>query len=450
MKFRQKSDELNRCALLISLSLNDPECYSKWSAIYEVTAFFVGEMDDLSYDEYWPLAEKIYGKDINAAGLIGKAQEWEQYEYEIKKLRAPKVMSSSDKMDSLQEDELEAMKSYCFLPQRYTLDADIFTNVCANMVEPNPNDPLDKRVMPDALDVPAAMGSDVALNLLVKAGNDRYPNYLEQVLKMREVVAESHEYWSSSLYGGWLFTLAPLLEEKEEGYPSFMTNLQWRTKNLESFLGSWTELKHDTILYAKQFGFAECGGDDDINVDDRGYVEPEPEFFARLQTLSKATMEGLDKLGFIDETDKEYLGLLSDLSGTLHDIAVKELQNQPLTDEEYELIKSYGGSLEHFWYGALYCDGNSNPEEGVINSNDMPVVADVATANGYCLEEAIGYPSKIYVVFPIDGELHIAAGAVSTYYQFVQPASERLTDSEWLDIYYNEEISQPGWTQSYR
>ena len=37
----------------------------------------------------------------------------------------------------------------------------------------------------------------------------------------------------------------------------------------------------------------------------------------------------------------------------------------------------------------------------------------------------------MYVVFPIDGELHVGIGAVSSYYQFEQPMANRLTDSQW-------------------
>ena len=31
-----------------------------------------------------------------------------------------------------------------------------------------------------------------------------------------------------------------------------MLNQAWAHKELNTFLGSWTELKHDTILYTKQ------------------------------------------------------------------------------------------------------------------------------------------------------------------------------------------------------
>jgi len=61
------------------------------------------------------------------------------------------------------------------------------------------------------------------------------------------------------------------------------------------------------------------------------------------------------------------------------------------------------------------------------------LVTDIASNSdtGTCLEVATGKVSTMYVVFPIDGELHVGIGAVSSYYQFEQPMANRLTDSQW-------------------
>ena len=50
-----------------------------------------------------------------------------------------------------------------------------------------------------------------------------------------------------------------MIEPKDSRYPAFMHNNAWTHKDLQTALGSWTELKHDTILYAKQV-MAEMGG----------------------------------------------------------------------------------------------------------------------------------------------------------------------------------------------
>ena len=293
-----------------------------------------------------------------------------------------------------------------------------------------------------------------------ESGAFSYEGYEANLRKVQQKIQEEPaSFWNASLYANWLYTLHPLLEERGEGYPSFMTNEEWQKKNLEGFLGSWTELKHDTVLYSKQF-VAEMGGGDE-EVDDRGYVEPMPELYHRLSVLTQKTAYGLDKFGVISDTDKENLARLEELADQLTTISIKELTNEALTEEEFELIRSYGGNLEHFWEEAVksQTDSDSRPY-----SSEFPaaLVVDVATdPNGTVLEEAIGGISEIYVVVPVDGKLRIAKGGVFTYYQFEQPLSDRMTDSQWRqrlgleltdDMQYiqDDSLEQPQWTQSYR
>ena len=459
LNYAQTSETMNRCALLLTLAMKENEaCRTQWGSVYGVTAFLVGQSDDLSYYEYLPAVDGAYGKDATVKDLIGNQSAFEEYLGEIYKLRGPEINSVVFEDNGGETDRLKDSKGFRFMGQRFTMDAEVFTQLTYGRVKPT--DEGETRMLPDGLDVPAAFGSDLALELLVEKGNDKYPNYLDNMMKMRSKVQDADDYWSSSLYGGWLYTLLPLLEAKGEGYPSFMTNQNWQKKSLEGFLGSWTELKHDTILYAKQSMAEMGGGDDDTIYDDRGYVEPQPELYARLYALTKTTMEGLEERGFLGANEKEGLERLAELSKRLRDISVKELQNEKLTDEDYELIRDYGGSLEHLWYDTI----KDETSRTYVDSAEFPMalVADVATdPNGVCLEEAIGGAARIFVIFPIDGELHIGVGGVYNYYQFVQPISDRMTDKEWRiklgmqmdddDRYRGESgIRGPEWTDSYR
>ena len=457
LNFAQKDETNNRCALLMTLAM-DEEAYKEWDAVYEVTSFFVGASDDNGYYEYLPLIDEAYGKGISASDLIGDKKGWDRFDKLTASLEAPAINSEIFADDEGKTDKNEESKGYRFMGQRFTLDAAILDKLIYSNVKQA--DDGSKRMLPDALDVPAAMGSDMALSVIADEGLDRYPNYYDQMDKAKAVVKKADEdgYRSRSLYGGWLYTLNPILIKKGEGYPSFMTNDEWQKKSLESYLGSYTELKHDTVLYAKQV-MAEMGGGDDTVYDDRGYVEPEPELYDRLYTLTKNTSDGLDKLGVISNEDKEGLRLLGELAKSLRDISIKELNNESLSDDEYELIRGYGGSLEHFWKDTL----KNKTDKEYIDSREFPMalVTDIATdPNGSCLQLGIGGASTIYVIFPIDGQLHIGRGGVFNFYQFEQPISDRMTDKEWRiklgmsmddnDEYHFEEVEQPAWTQSYR
>ncbi|MCR5798825.1 MAG: DUF3160 domain-containing protein [Lachnospiraceae bacterium] len=457
--FTQKEEKLNKAALLMNLCM-DEDALASWDRIYSVTAFFAGASDDSGYYEYMPVIEQSFGTGADIADIIDDKEGYKTYKKLTAEMEPPKINSMVFADDEGETDKTEMAKGYRFMGQRFTLDAAIFTQLCYSKVMTNPQG--NKRMLPDALDVPAAMGSDMALGILEENGNAEYENYSKNMDMLRDSIANAPDtLWSASLYGGWLNTLNPLLVPKGNGYPSFMTNDEWTKKDLVTFLGSWTELKHDSILYSKQF-MAEMGGGWEEEIDDRGYVEPEPELFARLAKLTADTSAGLDKFGILSDQDRKALAELSSLSDDLKDIAIKELTNEALTDDDYELIRCMGGNLEHFW--EMTIDKSALEDSNYAESSNFPaaLVADVATdPNGAVLEEAIGRINVVYVVFPIDGELHLGKGAVYSYYQFEVPISERMTDSQWkrklgMELNDNMEydipdksIRQPEWTDSF-
>ena len=105
------------------------------------------------------------------------------------------------------------------------------------------------------------MGSEEAYNILKEMGENEYANYDTQMAKVRTEI--------SCLAGGFVdakpvlvmavFVPAAAGGRRMQRYPAFMRTQAWARKDIHTALGSWTELKHDTILYAKQV-MAEMGG----------------------------------------------------------------------------------------------------------------------------------------------------------------------------------------------
>ncbi len=443
--FFEDDDSLNKSAALMTLAING-DANSDWESLYTVTSFFAGASDDLTYYEYLPALESIYGKDLEVKDLEDKTL-WEGFTALTDEMDAPAINSIPDSDGSNDSDN----KGLRFMGQRFSIDEAVFQKLIYSNVGENSSG--EKRTLPDTLDVAAALGSDTALEILTEQGDTDYTGYSENMEQLREELAkDDSERWSSSLYANWLYTLNPLLEEKEEGYPSFMLSKAWLKKNLESFAGSYTELKHDTVLYAKQ-AMAEMGGGVVTDIDDRGYVEPEVAVWSRFVNLSEKTMEGLDKYGLLSDSDRENLTKLTSLAQQLLTISEKELREETLLDEEYDLIRNYGGNIEHFW---TEVNKEAADEAGTsLNTKEWPacVVADIASdGGGNCLEVGTGNPTMIYVIAPVDGKLQICTGTIYSFYQFKQPSSERMTDSEWREIIINNKstIEQPAWTQEYR
>lgn len=445
LTFRQKDADETRSAVLMTLALNEDRNLSSWDKIYQTTRFFVGKSDDLGYYQYEPLLRKVYGKRLSLRNLAEDQDKWDTFLRQAEELDPPVINSIPIFDENIQPDREAEIKGFRFMGQRFTLDAAIFQRLIYRDVKENSEG--ERRNLPKGLDIPAAMGSQEAYSLLESMGETDYKGYPENMEKLREYIGSLKlTTWTENLYWNWLYTLLPLTWEKPEGYPSFMRNQAWQRKDLATYLGSWTELKHDTILYAKQV-YAEMGGGLEPE-DDRGYVEPNPHLFARLAALCAMTRDGLESRGLLDERDKDNLTRLETLALSLKGIAEKELNNTPLSDEDYDLIRTFGGQLEHFWIEALRDDIESRSQ---VWENPSALVADVATdPNGAVLEEATGMVWSIYVVVPVDGELRIARGGVYSYYEFPWPMNDRLTDPKWQEMLRSGQAPEPpGWIKSY-
>lgn len=454
VNFAQNAERLNRSALLMTLALRET-ALPTWEMLYTVTAFFAGASDDLGYYEYAPAIEAAYGAMPTLEDLTANEAAYETFAAQVAQMDPPAI-NSVPVMEGT-ENIPEVTKGFRLMGQRFTLDAAVMQQLVYSNVKENAAG--EKRMLPDVLDLPAALGSDLALSLLEQQGAAGYAGYSEAMEKLRGVVSQAPaSAWAGSLYSSWLYTLSPLLEPKGEGYPSFMTTTAWQTHNLETYAGSFTELKHDTVLYAKQV-MAEMGGGPMEEVDDRGYVEPEVEVYRRFALLARQTAEGLESYGLISDGDLENLSRLAELAQRLEAISEKELREETLTDEEYELIRAYGGTLEHFWIEAVE-DKTQSP---YLDPQEIPasLVTDIATdPNGRVLQIANGRPAEILVVVPVDGTLRVASGVVYDFYQFEQPLSQRLTDTTWRQLIgewitedgsynWDAQVEKPWWTTGY-
>jgi hypothetical protein len=447
MPFRVNNEDETKSAVLITLALNQGENQLMWDRIYSTTNFFVGKSDDISYEQFKELIDEIYGADTGLQELVSGREKWNELLAAAGELAPPSINSMPLSNATLPAERENETKGFRFMGQRFTLDASVFQRLLYPEVMENSRGEM--RVLPRALDIPAVMGSEEAYEILQASGETGYRNYQENLAEMKAYAAGlSKETWTQNLYWNWLYTLMPLTREKPEGYPSFMRNSAWARKDLNTYLGSWTELKHDTILYAKPV-YAEAGGGGG-DIDDRGYVEPNPELYARLASLVKMTSSGLQARGLLNERDQESLVRMETLVLALKTIAEKELSNTPLTDGEYDLIRSYGVQLEHFWLEALRDEGIDH--RSAVYDRPAALIADVANnpGGGQVLEEATGNIFEIYAVVPVDGKLRIAIGGVYSYYEFQWPLNDRLTDTRWHRMINDGQAPPlPSWTSTF-
>lgn len=386
-----------------------------WEKIYEPTKFYVGAADDLDVYSYETIMNRVYGAKLILDTMDDQAYI-DAFYNEADKLPNPQISAEYELIDT------PTAKQFRLMGQRFIPDSDIMQHLVKAIERP----------IPKGLDVMAALGSERAEDLLINHYKEpeKWSNYTERLNQMKTKYGNlEKEVWRSNMYYGWLWTLKGFLKTYDEGYPSFMTSQAWTDKSLSTALGSWSELKHDTVLYGKQSG-AECGGGEEPP-QIRGYVEPNIEVYEKLLWLNQFSKENLKVRGIIPSQVESKLDEFDELLRFLIQCSEKELNNQPLTAEENYQLLTYGGLLEYLT-ASFAGDGYMRWFEITSETDkNMAIISDVHTIapDGY-LEVGVGPAHEIYVVVPIEGELYLTRGAVFSYYEFTE-SGKRLTDEEW-------------------
>ncbi len=437
VEHEERNVEQTLQALLIAYSLNkDEESYNNWEKIYEPTNFFVGNSDDLNIYQYGELLFKIYGEapDLNK---LNDEKKLDEFYKEADKLPEPKIKAKYTMVTT------PVGKQFRFMGQRYVLDAEIIQELVEPIIRP----------IPSGLDIMGVLGSERAKEIqMAKAENQFWEDYPKEFNRLRDkFLMLKVDEWQSNMYTGWLWTLKSFLEPFGEGYPSFMTNEAWIDKDLNTALGSWSELKHDTILYGKQSGAEMGGGEEEEEV--LGYVEPNIEVYEKLLWLTRFSRENLGSRDLIIERIDYAMDRFEWLLEFLIESSKKQLRNQRLTREEYQRIEIYGGILEDLT-SSLAGDGLRWFEITSETDKNMAVIADFHTiapnqySGGGYMEAGVGPAYEIYVVVPIDGKLYLTRGAVFSYHEFI--STERLTDETWQEAIKKDEAPpMPEWTNSF-
>ena len=420
-----------RMALLLISSFNETistsNVWEYWDRLYEPTVFYVGASDDLTAEEYYQIWQNNgapSGDALSDRILIETIIE------EIQSYRKPRINS----MFVYDDQEVENVtQSFRLMGQRFIPDSYIFQQLV--------HDKVDYRSMPTGLDVFSVFGSPRA-DYFMENENQLYPGYDDQINKLRKEFGNLTDYdWTQNLYWLWLFSLFPLLDPATDGYPGFMLSDAWTDKSLMTASGSWAELRHDTILYAKQSYTVLI---DFSPKTYPGYVEPYPEVYARLASLVRLMLNGLSERGLLLGSFSLKLTEIAEVFENLQMISVKELENEPLTDQDIGYINGVATIIERL---ASYDDPEY--EEWVSAADDrMAVIADVHTDpnTGMVLEVGTGNPFVIYVIVQDHrGNLRLARGGTFSYYEFEQPMTERLTDEEWQDMLDNNPPPLPEW-----
>lgn len=454
----QQQPQFNRQALEAAFLTNHLLGVSKgraqWDRIDGVLVTLIGERDSMNPQDMTAFMAELgltTPEDLAAASdeLLYKALLASPYGIQ-------RIMSQIMYTDPT-APQVVLPRVYLLLGQRFTLDSYVFNNVTYDRVQNLMTGAKVKRMLPSELDVQFVLGNNAAAPHLEQ---DLTKYGYQGVLHEMRFLADAHpqDFWDATFYNGWLDAIRSLNDEAEfASRPEPMRTAAWADKTLNTQAASWAELRHDTLLYVKQ----SYSGSDGCEYPD-AYVEPLPEFYARLGHLGELGGDMAAKLGadgFPVERAAQFFANLESSAGTLEAIAHKELEGEELSQAEYEFLRGTideqqvgcGGSLYDGWYAKLFYDDTKISEF-------KPTIADVHTAptdendveRGWVLHAATGRPMLLVFTMPSCSGVKSYVGPVSSFHPVLTEEFERRTDSEWAELFYDGATpARPQWVDSF-
>jgi Protein of unknown function (DUF3160) len=446
-------------ALVLDDLLRRAGKFEPWQQFDRVIQTFVGQADSMTFAQL--------------EGVLGQA-----------KVRSPADVKDLATLAGLQK-EIEASeagrqhitgdvyrageplpRSFTVLGQRFVIDSWVSSKVVSDEVLWDGHE-VPRRI-PSCLDVAfAVLANDQAVPEVVARINstagrqfrDGLP-YQHNLAAARQVVDRlDGSAWGENLHMHWLGSLRELSRPTTEAnYPECMRTRAWAMKSLNTQMASWTELRHDTILYAKQsYSRVLC-------VYPAGYVEPVPAFWDRLQQMAACGAGLLEKtpyppdLKHLQTTQAGFLRTFAARMETLKGIAEKELAQKELTKEEAEFLQNLvqvqvgcGGPPDFTgWYPGLYY----GPREECTRWGAL--VVDVHTDPpsegdpGCVLHQAVGNVDLLVVAIDSGKDRIVYAGPVLSHYELEMPGVSRKSDAEWRkDLKGRRAPPRPAWTRGY-
>jgi len=414
--------ELTAAALLAQLIASDAAVEARWQRVYDVTRLLAGAADSITPPMVSQALDNVFGSGFT----LDMLEQSDSREALREELRRDIYPTSEIIPVPLQfPDQMPAKYVQClgerYLPDAAAMQETVFPYVLT-------------RTLPAGLDVMATVLASNRAKDWLASDMATYAGLAEQIAFLRSKFdAYGEGDWTKSTYNGWLYSLRPLLQPMPASAPEFTQNAAWQDKELNTALGSWTQLRHDFILYGKQTTVPAPWSEGP------GLVEPVPETFDRLADLCDAVCSALDGYAMLPDEHGRCLRDLASKLRSWRDYARKVADGEGLTEEEQGNIHRVG-----MWMLGLF-------QAGVEEKSPL-LVADVAgdSNTSRVLHEGTGHFNPLIVVYePPGGELVAGIGYVFSHYEFVEPDWQRLTDSEWADRLQAGAPPRPVWAASF-
>ncbi len=418
----------------------------------EIIDYFVGDSDNLTTTEY---AAFIESQNITDASQLLNEATFDPYFEALSSNEAyqSRILSSII-LKSPGAPQVELPIEYKLSGQRFILDSYIMGNLVYDKT-------ATKRMMPDPLDPLIVLGNNDAIRLL-EDEIEQY-NYAGNIASMSYVVERKDPaYWKETLYGTWLNSIAEVgkpTPDQWNAFPPFMQTAAWQQEKINTQLFSWTQLRHDNLLYAKQSYTVGI-----ICSYPQVYIEPYPSFYRGLADFATGMANFFEGQPYADQLGRvtSFWTNFAETSQVLEDLAQKQLNKEPFTDEEFDFVRriiydvpqgcttTYDG-----WYIKLFYGGPDKAIEDDFITVDVHTQPTDEFGNpvGNIMHLGTGKVNIGVFLAPhpsCDGAYTAFLGPVGSFYEYVQGNFERATNQEWEQKFRDDALPErPDWVNIY-
>jgi hypothetical protein len=449
--------------------------FEQWQQFDRMIQTFVGKTDSMTFAQLDGVLDKAGIKspsDVKDLAALEKVQG----DILAGKIGTQHIRSHYYASSPFGPDKVQLPRSFTLLGQKFVLDSWVTAKVVADDVMWD--DHKVQRRVPSCLDVAfAALGNDQVVPELVTRMQNRNGrefrdglNYQHNLAAVRNIIdAQDKAVWEENIYQNWLACLRELsVPTADDKYPEAMRTRAWGMKSVNTQLASWTQLRHDSILYVKQSytAGAEC-------YYPAGFVEPIPHFWARLQKTASLAADLIEKTPYPDRhhartgdilknmqrRQASFFRTFAEYTARVKILAEKELAQKEFTADEVKFIEDTvridrgSGSVEYNgWYTRLFYKGpdDCGRWDALVADVHTDVPALILGDPGCVLTQGIGNVDLLLVAVDNGKDRMVYAGPVLSHYEFEMPETTRKSDSEWRkEVNAGKLPPRPEWTRSY-
>ena len=451
---------------LIKELIDFSNAYDDYLEIENTIKIFAGEQDNVTLDNLSYMKNAV---SINDADELLDSLRVIEFQDTLKNqsFAYQLILSQILFSNPMTPDSIIPAAAFMLFGQRFVIDSYVTASVVYDRIKYFNQSVC--RLFPSLLDVLFSIGNSASAQLLVPE-LDQY-HYSTNLAALRYLTdSYDDEFWNANFYSNWLSIIRKLNPpEDRTNLPPFMQTAAFWQEKMNTQLASWTELRHDNLLYAKQ---SYTGGT--VCSYPYSYVEPFPEFYQTLKEFAVSASNEIQIINFTDIGKKieitQYFTTLKNIMDTLLTISQKELSQELLNPNEISFLQNMmyydasggSGTTPYYgWYPRLFYNdtfllgysGGENP--GLMESDHL--VADMHTTPTDCYGGMMGWikhvgtgPVNLGVfIAPWNDRVETAfIGPVMSYFEYTTDDFLRLTDQEWNNQYLQSAL-RPDWVNIY-